>query len=817
MWKFLSLTFVLITLCNHGLSAQDLVQSLRGKVVDKDTRQPLPGAYVSVILDSTVTKTVACDVEGRYELNMNVGRYTLKFSFIGYLPRVINNVEIFSGKETVLDVALEQSTIEMDVAEIEATRDGEPLNEMALVSARQFNVSETERYAGSRGEPSRMASNFAGVQGADDSRNDIVVRGNSPQSILWMLEGIPISNPNHFNIPGTAGGSVSVLNNKTLGNSDFYTGAFPAEFGNSTSAAFDLNLRNGNSNRHEMLGQFGFLGTELLAEGPINRDRHYTYLASYRYSTLSLIGGLGIEYGTSAIPNYQDATFHINLPGKGASSFSLFGLWGQSDIDILISDQESVGDRNIYGSNDRDQYFGSDVLVLGGSYLKSLTENTYIKTTIAYNYSNVDSYHEMVFRHTDAEDQYIVDSLKPLLDYHFTESKYVAHTFLSSKINRKWSLKTGVIAEQIQFNYSDSTWNFDENSVDYDTWKTRWNTESQALLLQYYAQTKWKLNDNTHFIFGVHGQYFGLNQSTSLLEPRLAARIKVSDKSVITAGAGLHSQVQPYYLYFYSNKYDEFGNLDLYNKNLDLTKAMHAVTGYELMLNTNMRFKTELYYQHLFGIPIEQNSRSFSLANSGSGFSRYFPDTLINEGLQRNVGIEFTLEKFFSKSCYFLVTASLFDAQYRGSDKQWRNTDFNGRYACNALVAKEFKTGDHSIISLGAKVTAVGGKWYGPADVEASNVQRELVVDDSLRNTLQFPDYFRADLKLTYRLNAKKSTHEIGIDLVNVFNTRNVLSLTYAPDENESSDQSIRREYQLGRLPLFYYRISFGFDTKKAP
>jgi hypothetical protein len=224
-----------------------------------------------------------------------------------------------------------------------------------------------------------------------------------------------------------------------------------------------------------------------------------------------------------------------------------------------------------------------------------------------------------------------------------------------------------------------------------------------------------------------------------------------------------------------------------------------------------------LYYQHLFGIPIEQNSRSFSLANSGSGFSRYFPDTLINDGLQRNVGIEFTLEKFFSKSYYFLVTASLFDAQYRGSDKQWRNTDFNGRYTCNALVAKEFKTGDHSIISLGAKVTAVGGKWYGPADVEASNVQRELVVDDSLRNTLQFPDYFRADLKLTYRLNAKKSTHEIGIDLVNVFNTRNVLSLTYAPDENESSDQSIRREYQLGRLPLFYYRISFGFDTKKAP
>ncbi|MDC1202662.1 carboxypeptidase-like regulatory domain-containing protein, partial [Salibacteraceae bacterium] len=338
--------------------SQEITQSVRGRVLDKDTRQPIPGVNV-ILMDDTINfNGTTTDGDGRYTLeNLSLGRHEIQFSFIGYLPQYVNNVIVNSGRQTILNIEIEESAQELEAVEISATRDGDPLNEMAIVSARQFNIAETERYAGSRGEPSRMASNFAGVQGADDSRNDIVIRGNSPQAILWRLEDVPISNPNHFNIPGTAGGSVSILNNKTLGNSDFYTGAFPAEFGNANAGVFDLNMRNGNNEKHEFIGQFGFLGTEALLEGPISREKNITYMASYRYSTLALIGGLGINYGTDAIPKYQDASFKINIPGKGSSSLSIFGVGGWSDIDILISDQETPEERNIYGDNDRDQYF----------------------------------------------------------------------------------------------------------------------------------------------------------------------------------------------------------------------------------------------------------------------------------------------------------------------------------------------------------------------------------------------------------------------------------------------------------------------------
>lgn len=79
------------------------------------------------------------------------------------------------------------------------------MNEMAVISSQKFSIEETNRYPGSRMDPARMASNFAGIQGADDSRNDIIVRGNSPLGIVWRMEGIDIPNPSHFATSGSSG------------------------------------------------------------------------------------------------------------------------------------------------------------------------------------------------------------------------------------------------------------------------------------------------------------------------------------------------------------------------------------------------------------------------------------------------------------------------------------------------------------------------------------------------------------------------------------------------------------------------------------
>ena len=278
----------------------------------------------------------------------------------------------------------------------------------------------------------------------------------------------------------------------------------------------------------------------------------------------------------------------------------------------------------------------------------------------------------------------------------------------------------------------------------------------------------------------------------------------------LTFGTGLHSQIQSNYLYYYSNPdlpESEDGTV-LYNKDMDLSKSIHAVLGYNIMVGRNMRLKVETYVQTLYNIPVEANRESaFSLVNAGSGFSRLFPNELTNDGSGLNYGVEFTLERFFSGNYFYMVTASLYQSKYIASNGDVYNTDFNGNYAINMLGTKEFEITDNATIGIGTKVTMAGGRRYGLVDSVLSAAQEEVVWLDNQRNEFQFRDYFRTDLRMTYVVNRPKVSHELAIDLINLFDTPNILSLTWAPGIDPNSP--ITENYQLGFLPAFYYKFDF--------
>jgi hypothetical protein len=335
--------------CLLLLNAQ--TQTIRGKVVDKETRQALANVSVKITTataDSLLSATA--DANGEYAIaGVSVGRHNLLITLQGYKEVVLQNIIVSSAKEVILNIEMEEMVMEIGTARIVAkSKQTEPNNENALVSARLFTVDETDRFAGSRGDPARMASNFAGVQGADDSRNDIVVRGNSPQGVLWRLEGIDIPNPNHFAIAGTSGGPISIINNKMLGNSDFFTGAFPAEYGNSVAGAFDLKMRSGNNTKTEFSTQLGLFGWDLMAEGPFSKKSKSSFLVTYRYSTLAIFNALNINLGTDAVPRYQDLSFKMNFPLGKKGNLSFFGIGGNSNIDIIISNQKESS-TELYG------------------------------------------------------------------------------------------------------------------------------------------------------------------------------------------------------------------------------------------------------------------------------------------------------------------------------------------------------------------------------------------------------------------------------------------------------------------------------------
>ena len=783
------------------LFSQNVTQTVRGHVSDKDSKFPVLGATVLVYADSVMVGGAVSDESGDFRVtNVPVGRVNMVFRSVGYTDLPINNLIITGGKEVILNVELEEQTILLEGLEIKAYQDKREVNnEMAVVSVRTFSVEETDRYAGSRGDPARMASNFAGVQGADDSRNDIVVRGNSPIGVLWRLEGVDIPNPNHFAIAGTTGGPVSIINNKYLSNSDFFTGAFPAEYGNSIAGVFDLNMRRGNNEQHEFSGQLGFLGTELFAEGPINKSKKSSYLGSFRYSTLQLFQFMNLSIGTSAVPNYFDGGVKLSFP-KGTSIINVFAIGGKSNIDILVSEY-SKAETELYGDSDRDQYFGTSMAVAGVSYGMQLNPKAYGKAVVAYSWQENHANHILVYRDTLFE----IDSMVPNMNYSYKDQKITALYHLNYKVNNRHSFKAGVSAEQYMYNHIDSnlnlfTWNFD-NRYDYT---------DNALIMQAFFQWKYKAAEKLVVNGGLHGQVFTMNANSKSIEPRLGLSYTLTEKSSLNFGAGLHSQMLPSYQYTYQQIQPDNSFL-LINEDVGFIRSFHSVLGYDQMLGKNFRLKMETYFQYLYDVPVEVQPSAFSLANEGSGFSRFFPDSLQNTGTGKNYGVELTLEKFFSNHFFFLATGSLYNSLYVGSDGIERKTDFNGSYAANLLGGYEWTISDRNVITTGIKMTYAGGKLSTPVDTLASIAAKELIFIDSLTNTLQLKDYFRFDLKLAYRINSKKNkvTHEIAIDLVNLFDVQNVLGLTYAPNPADVTISPIKEEYQLGFLPLFYYKIDF--------
>ncbi|MCE3228532.1 MAG: hypothetical protein K0S32_3083 [Bacteroidetes bacterium] len=813
------ITPLVITLLFSSVLKSQITQTVKGKVVDKEIGIGLPGAVVQ--LKSTMGTIVAtADNNGNYKLQgVPVGRQSFLFTYTGYKSVPVNDIIVTSGKEVILNIELEENTVAMDEVEVKASQDTDVVSTMQSVNMKAFSIEETERYPGSRNDPARMAQNFAGVQGTNDSRNDIVVRGNSPAGLLWRMEDIDIPNPNHFAVAGSAGGPQSIINNKYLANSEFYTGAFPANYGNALGGVFDLKLRNGNNEKHERTFQFGFLGTELAMEGPISKKTGATYLLTYRYSTLKLFSAVNFNIGTSAVPGYQDIGLRLNFPTKNAGVFSFSGIGGLSDIKIILS-KTSERPKELYGDLNRDQYFASNMGVGILNHVYSLNPRTIMKTSLAYGVQTLDVQHYLVMRNKDFKPK---DTLPQILDYDFYEGKSTLAWYVKSKINPRNSIKAGFFANRIDINFFDkvkvnSLYDTLAATIENKTFKTRINTQTSFYLLQPYVSFVHKFNEKLSFNGGVFSQYLTLNGKATV-EPRVSFRYQFRSNQVLSLAYGLHSQMQPTYIYFAIPDSIVTNNVvvpntekKLANKDLDFSKSQHVVLGYDIFATKYLKIKTELYYQYLWNVPVYSVPSSVSLLNRGATFNRFFPvHTMMNLGTGENYGIEFTVEKIFHKHYFFMYSGSLFNSTYTGSNGKVNNTDFNGNYAMNLLGGLEFNVGKgkKDILSFGSKFTYGGGKRYSPVNIAASNAIMDVVAQDDKVNTLQFSPYNRLDFRVSYKINGKKVGTEIALDLINILGTKNILALSYAPDPADLNADPLVKNYQLGFLPLFYVKVDF--------
>jgi len=773
-------------------------QTIRGRVIDEVSQTPLVGVSISITTDNGIFLGTTTDAEGHFRIEkVPVGRQTLKITYIGYEEQTMPNIVVTAGKEIVLNINLIEKVTSLDEVVVTAdTKEDKTAtnNDLAVVSSRSFNVDDTKRYAGALGDPSRMAANFAGVVGGNDSRNDIVVRGNSPTGMLWQMEGLNIPNPNHFGSLVATGGPVSILNNNNIDKSDFMTSAFPAQYGNATAGVFDLKLRDGNNEKKEFMTQMGFNGFELGAEGPFSKKSKASYVFNYRYSTLAIFQTLGIEFGTgSNTPLYQDLNFKVSIPTGEKGKLSIFGLGGRSAIDLLGSKADLDKENNLYGSENEDQFPRYKTGVTGIAYEFNASEKTFMKITGGVSTTGEDWHADSLVRNSEND---VVGRYR-FGEATFDTRKLSLNFFTRTKFDSKNSLTSGFTIDGAHYDlYNRRIWaNVNRDSV-------RLDVQDNTTLYQAHTTWRHRFTNRLSFNTGVHGQYYSLNKQFAV-EPRLSLQYVINGKHAVSVGYGIHNQVQNITTSFMVTKTPE-GNV-LTNKNLDFTTSNHYVVTYDWNISSNLRVKAETYYQNISNVPVERLPSSFSGLNTGVSFGPANVDSLVNKGTGRNYGIELTIERFYSKGYYFLITTSLFDSQYKGSDGIERNTAFNTKYVLNTLGGKEWKLGNKGkFLSLNLKLTTIGGKYLTPVDFVKSQQRGTTVYDESKAYSYQADPYFRADIKISYRKEFVKSTLEVSLDLQNVTNHKNVFTQNYNARTN-----TVATQYQQAFFPVPYVRFTF--------
>jgi hypothetical protein len=772
----------------HVVDAQELTQTIRGQVIDAESQAPVAFASIAVVTVNPPIGTIT-DKDGHFRIEkVTVGRHNFQISCIGYETQLISEILVSSGKEIVLTIKIKEQITKLDEISVKAyIKKDQPINSMATVSARTFSIEEASRYAGGFDDPGRLASSFAGVSTENLRDNSIVIRGNSPKGLLWRLEGVEISNPNHFaNMETFGGGGISALSALVVGNSDFFTGAFPSEYGNAVSGVFDIKLRSGNDEKHEHALQIGTMGIDISSEGPLNKNTRASYLFNYRYSTMGLVKEIFPPEIKNFIPAYQDLCFKFNMPTKKSGIFSIWGL-ASDDSQGIKAEQDSslwemVDDRK---DDDIIQRIGA----LGFNHRYIFTHKAYINSSLALT-GDLLKYNSKILG-----DNLVRYEYESILNQNH---KYTFTSTLNYKYSPKTVFQTGIVIDNIHYN----------TQIKYapeigQELLTVADEKDNSYLLQYFLQTKLNISEQVVVNAGIRSNYFALNKEW-IIEPRLGLTYNITGAQSVGIAYGKHSRLEPLTLYF-AKVYDNNDNNtnSQPNKDLKLGKSHHFVFAYDLSINTNLRVKIEPYVQYLVDVPVIADS-SFSVLNMNADF--YFNQKLINTGVGRNYGIDFTLERFLKNGYYYLFTTSLFSSKYKGDDGIERNTRFNSQFVLNMLYGKEWTLGNNKnkILGANARISFYGGKRSTPVNETESAIAQDVVYNYSHSFSEKDPNKFHANATINYRINKQKFSSIWLLQVINLFMTKENYGLFY----NYKTNKVERWEFAV-IVPSLSYKIEF--------
>ncbi|PWJ44209.1 TonB-dependent receptor [Sediminitomix flava] len=783
-------SFLIIILIAQQAVAQNITQEIKGKVIDVITGEPLIGATVSI--ENTNTGAIT-NQDGHYTLeSVSVGRHTIVVSYMGYKQSRLPGILVTSSKPLFLDVKLEEDSEILEGVVVTARKGSESYNTMAPVSARSFTVEESSRFAGGLSDPSRVAYNFAGVTFSAPQDNGVVIRGNSPNSVLWRLNGMDVPGAAHFGGGNLAGaGLISIYSSNMLKGSDFFSGAFPAEFSNATSGVFDVSFRQGNNEEHQHMAQMGILGVDLASEGPINKDKGSSYLVNYRHGFIGYYG----ELAGGAAPHFQDLSFNLSFPSKQIGDISVWGMGGLSSNPTpfkkyQVKHDEDKDEYNIkyrtYFQDflEKDIHFGMGAV--GINHNINVGGASALRSNIGY---TTNYYKNDVSYFTQDADTLNTGSLSPYAKYKTHESKLEFSTRLYSKLSRKITNETGVRASLLHVDSYAS-----EAPQPTSALHEHYNVVGNSFSVSAFTQFKFSLSPTVDLTTGLSTTKFEMVDEVTL-EPRIGLNWQYLPFANFGLAYGRHTKREELKTYFYKRPEDNQFN------DLKLSKADHYVLSLGFDLSENTSLTIEAYYQELFDVPVIEGT-PYSFANYSNVWQ--VDGAITNDGTGTNIGVDVSLERKMDRGFYYLLTASIFDSKYTDAMNIERNTLYNRNYMATLALGKEFVVKKKNLLGFNFNATYMGGGRLTPYLEAETHENRSVVNDETRLYEWQGRPEFWLNAGITYKINKERTTRTWGLDFQNAVLTQQMAGYKYNLRENTIDEDNV-----LFLIPNLYYKIEF--------
>jgi len=737
---------------------------LKGKVFDATSNEPLP--FVNVVVTGT-TIGVVSDNQGSFTISgLKPGYVSITASFIGFETTVSPDVLISNAKTAYLEIALPQSTKQIDEVVVKTQLFRK--TEESPLSMKSIGLAEIETNPGSNRDISKVIQSFPGVGASTISRNDIIIRGGGPSESRFFLDGVEIPYLNHFSTQGASGGSNGIINADFISGVAFYSGAFPANRGNALSGVFDFTQKNGNRDKLKFRGSVGASDMSLTFDGPLGEKSDFIF--SVRRSYLQfLFSALALPF----LPTYNDYQLKYRFKLGKKDEFTL--------ISIGALDQFKLN-TGIKNPTVEQQYYLASLPVyeqwsytIGGVY-KHFGERTNQTLVVSRNMLN-----NSIYKYPDN------DQSKPKnIDYISQEMENKMRYEVSTRI-MNYKLMYGISSELAR--YTNSTTRI--LPISGSDVPVSYNSSIDVFKYGAFFQTSAKYLDE-RFTLSLGARVDGNTYSKSMqnmlnqFSPRFSVSYQLSEKFSINANAGRYFQLPAYTTLGFRNA----GELVNRNNNISYISVNQFIAGVEYRASEYSKITVESFYKGYNRYPTSVKD-SVSLATKGTDYGVVGDEEVRSTGQGRAYGIEFmnrTRTKSFNSTISYTIVRSEFL-----NKGHYIPTTWDSKYILIATATKKLKRN----WNIGLKWRLVGGLPYTPFNLQQSaytsvwNVNGGPIKDYSHINSQRFKPFHQLDVRVDKQYFFDKWSLMMYVDIQNLYNNK-----------GESDDIVVREKDEQGNYLL---------------